>query len=241
MAIAFTYFSANIYEMCSINQRIEELINELFNGNNSLASKELGVNEASIRQYRKNTLPNANFLTKLVELFGVSADWLLTGRGEMKRIEEVTQLYHPKTPEPIRDNQLIPLYDIDATLGFQEILEHRAENILDYISIPDIPRCDGAIHVVGDSMYPILKSGDIVLYKEVNDLQCIFYGEMYLLALSAGGDEYITVKYVQKSDIDGDHLKLVSQNQNHQPKEIHKSSIRAIALVKASIRFNTLI
>ena len=43
--------------------------------------------------------------------------------------------------------------------------------MLDYISIPRLPKCDGAVYVTGDSMYPLLKSGDIVLYKEVSDIK----------------------------------------------------------------------
>ena len=47
-------------------------------------------------------------------------------------------------------------------------------------------KCDGAIHIVGDSMYPLLKAGDIVFYKEMSiDLQYIFYGEMYLLSYNS--------------------------------------------------------
>ncbi|GCB33387.1 hypothetical protein KGMB02408_03320 [Bacteroides faecalis] len=36
------------------------------------------------------------------------------------------------------------------------------------IQIPKISFCDGAIYVNGDSMYPILKSGDIVEFKEIS-------------------------------------------------------------------------
>lgn len=80
----------------------------------------------------------------------------------------------------------------------------------------------------------------MVLYKEV-PLDSIFYGEMYLLAYQIDGwEEYITVKYVQKSELGDDYLKLVSQNQHHQPKDVKKAPITAIAIIKASIRINTM-
>ena len=53
------------------------------------------------------------------------------------------------------------------------------------------------------------------------------------------GEEYITVKYVQKSEHEG-FIKLVSQNQHHADKEVEMSRIRAIALIKASIRMHTI-
>jgi len=110
---------------------------------------------------------------------------------------------------------------------------------VNYIHIPNLPKCDGAIYVVGDSMYPLLKSGDIVLYKQLSDVRDVFWGDMYLLSIDIDGEEYITVKYVQKSDHEG-YVKLVSQNQHHADKEVEISRIRAIALIKASIRMHTI-
>jgi phage repressor protein C with HTH and peptisase S24 domain len=110
---------------------------------------------------------------------------------------------------------------------------------INYIHIPNLPKCDGAIYVAGDSMYPLLKSGDIVFYKQLNDPSNIFWGDMYLLSLDLEGEEYITVKYIQKSDREG-YVKLVSQNPHHADKEIPIERIRALALVKASIRMNSI-
>ncbi len=147
-----------------------------------------------------------------------------------------------KTKDAVYPIQEIPLYDLVATAGLKELFSggKSATQVLDTIKIPHLPKCDGAISITGDSMYPLLKSGDMVLYKEV-PLDSIFYGEMYLLAYQIDGwEEYITVKYIQKSDLGDDYLKLVSQNQHHQPKDVLKAHITAIAIIKASIRINTM-
>lgn len=147
-----------------------------------------------------------------------------------------------KTKDAIYPVQEVPLYNLEATAGLKELFSggKSATAILDTIKIPHLPKCDGAISVTGDSMYPLLKSGDMVLYKEI-PLDSIFYGEMYLLAYKIDEwEEYITVKYVQKSDLGDDHLKLVSQNPHHQPRDVKKAQITAIALIKASIRINTI-
>lgn len=147
-----------------------------------------------------------------------------------------------KTKDAVYPIQEIPLYDLEATAGLKELFSggKSATQVLDTIKIPHLPKCDGAISITGDSMYPLLKSGDMVLYKEV-PLDSIFYGEMYLLAYQIDDwEEYITVKYVQKSELGDDYLKLVSQNQHHQPKDVLKAHITAIAIIKASIRINTM-
>jgi len=118
-------------------------------------------------------------------------------------------------------------------------LDKRSLAPVDYIHIPNLPRCDGAIYVVGDSMYPLLKSGDIVLYKQIGDVNDIFWGDMYLLSIDIDGEEYVTVKYIQKSEKPG-CVKLVSQNPHHADKDIEIGRIRALAFVKASIRMNSI-
>ena len=123
-----------------------------------------------------------------------------------------------------------------------ELFRHVDEKTpMDYLSIPNLPKCDGAVFVTGDSMYPLLKSGDIVIYKEVSNIEeGIFWGEMYLVSIDLDGEEYISVKYIQKSEVDDNHIKLVSQNSHHQPKDVRKDRIRALAMVKASVRINAM-
>ena len=49
------------------------------------------------------------------------------------------------------------------------------------------------------------------------------------------GDEYLAVKYVNRSDKEG-YLKLVSYNTHHEPMDIPFAAINAMAIVKFSIR-----
>lgn len=171
----------------------------------------------------------------------VNTDYILTGRGTPLRTPEVTQIFHPKGTEKTEEDGLITLYDVEAAANLKSLFDNKDQNILGQINIPNIPKCDGAVYVKGDSMYPLLKSGDIVAYKEVPlEMSHIFFGEMYLVSIDLDGDEYLTVKYVQHSEKGEDWIKLVSYNQNHQPKDFPLSSVRAMALVKLSIRMNTM-
>lgn len=192
--------------------------------------------------------------------------WLLTGKGEMLKPQISPKEYIEKeevnniVSEPQEDiapkvikynfksdyfninNQLIPLYEIEAAAGLNTLFSNQTDQSpIDYISVPNAPKCDGALFVRGDSMYPIMKSGDIVCYKRINDmLNNIRYGEVYLLYIDDGDDEYLTIKYVQTSERGKEFVKLVSHNQYHAPKDEAISNIKALAIIKLSIRYNTI-
>ncbi|AMA50456.1 MULTISPECIES: S24 family peptidase [Flavobacterium] len=188
----------------------------------------------------------SSMLENILSLYNdLNPTWLLTGEGNMLKdddfiLNKSIQAFPLKTDNSVHYQQ-IPLYDIEATAGLVPLFSESSNNVpLDYISIPNLPKCDGAIYVTGDSMYPLLKSGDIVLYKEINDIQNeIFWGEMYLLSIEMSGEEFVMVKYIQKSE-NANFVKLVSQNKHHQDKEVEISKIRALALIKASIRINSM-
>ena len=121
-------------------------------------------------------------------------------------------------------------------------MDHPLTTPIEYIQIPNLPKSDGAIYVRGDSMYPVLKSHDIVIYKEVNDLNNHIYifGEMYIVCVDNDGDYYTMVKWLHKSELGNDHLKLVSENKHHDAIDIPKNKIKGLAMVKASIRVNSM-
>lgn len=183
---------------------------------------------------------SADFLEKIATTCSdLDINWLLTGQGEMLKDAQLQVLHQPKTTEMKLEDQDVLLYDISAAANLRTLLANKNQNILGVISIPDMPKCDGAVCVTGDSMYPLLKSGDIIAYKEIHDFSNIIYGEMYLVSFEIEGDEFLVVKYVNRSELEG-HIKLVSYNQHHDPKDIPISCICAMALVKLSIRKNVM-
>jgi hypothetical protein len=85
-------------------------------------------------------------------------------------------------------------------------MDNEKENVIAYISLPNMPTVDGAVAVRGDSMYPIIKSGDIVVFKWVSSPEYITYGEMYLISYMWDYDKHVTVKYVKRSQQPGFEL-----------------------------------
>ena len=73
----------------TIHDRVRLLVATVAGGKNTVFAQKLGVNEANIRGYVKNIEPKADFLDKVVRTYDISAEWLLTGRGEMLKGQPV--------------------------------------------------------------------------------------------------------------------------------------------------------
>lgn len=203
-------------------------------------AQHLGVGKAALSMIETGKAGlSARNLNILVQEFNVNPEWVESGVGEMFSAEPNLKTFMHRTDSAV-PLQSVPLYAIEGTAGLVPLFNSSNNTKpVNYIHIPNLPKCDGAIYIVGDSMYPLLKSGDIVLYKQLSDIGDIFWGDMYLLSIDLDGEEYVTVKYIQKSDRP-ECVRLVSQNQHHADKDIEMSRIRALALVKASIRMNSI-
>lgn len=218
--------------------------------------ENLGQTYGNFKSKSKLTPVNSNFIEDLLSMYPeINPIWLITGKGNMivnsdysnvvsdNNIVAEPVLTTRKTKDFTYDQQRIPLFNLEATMGLVPVVNGNGldeEKILDYISIPSMAICDGAIYATGDSMYPLLKAGDIVAYKKVEvNPDTIFFGEIYIVALYL--DELTTmktIKFVQKSDLGDDYVKLVSHNSHHAPKDYKLNQIAAMGLVRASIRLH---
>jgi hypothetical protein len=144
---------------------------------------------------------------------------------------------------PYRDvaNKAIPIYDINAAANLKTLFaSDSTQHVLGEVKIPNAPDCDGAIYVRGDSMYPLVKSGDIVSYKQLQNIENLIAGEMYVVDFEIDGDDFLVIKYVKWEERNAT-LRLVSYNEHHQDMIIPASAVRAIALVKIVIRINSMV
>lgn len=164
----------------------------------------------------------------------ISSDWLLNGDGEMI-VKTILQKDESKL-----DSRNVPVYNLEATAGFSSLYHDVQSGVSNYITIPNLPPVDGAIYARGDSMSPLIESGDIVIFKKVEPSQeNILWGNIYIVSYVIDGDEYTVLKYVRQSSKSG-CIRLESFNTRYDPQEIPASSINAMALVKASITFHTI-
>lgn len=227
----------------SSKEVIERLKIALNLSSDNALAETLGVSKATLSNWKsRNSIDIPLLFSKCEHL---SVDWLLTGSGAMLKPTtqepqvKVKPIYQPRYTEKKEDTQEVYLYDFKATAGLKALFDNNKQNIIDTIKIPNLPKCDGAIHIMGDSMYPELKSGDIILYKQqLLDINNLLYGEMYILSYNIDGEDYIVVKYIRKSDKGEPFISLGSENPAYAARDIDFRCITALALVKASVRIN---
>jgi len=205
--------------------------------------KKTGISPSNFKGVGAKSEIGSDKLVKILSIYkDINPAWLLTGEGPMLldtypvRPEAVKRL----TPHAVPGSTRVPLYNIEAVAGVVAIFDQLAgTEPIAFLEIPHLPQCDGAVYMVGDSMYPLLKSGDIVIYKVLNNLDNLLWGEMYLLSIVHDGDQFVTVKYVKRSETPG-HVTLVSYNEHHQPKDFPLESIKFAGHIKASVRINSM-
>lgn len=220
--------------------------------------KQIGLSNGYLsKQLNRNADLGEGIITKIIENCpDLSPLWFLMGTGEMTNIFPSAEIFDKKNDDDqstqkvfkmktdnLVQKQSVPLYDVQASASVVALFrDQKGQKPIDHITIPNLPKCDGAIYVSGDSMYPLLKSGDIVMYKKVeNALDAIFWGEMYLVSIiNDYGDEFVMIKWLQRSEQGKDFVKLVSENRHHQPTEFHIKNIKGLALIKASVRINSM-
>ncbi|AMP97151.1 peptidase S24 [Pedobacter cryoconitis] len=250
-----------------IIKKINEIAVNYFEDNNSKFAAALGTNEANIRNYRSKIVPKVDFIVKLCNDLNISFEWMFNDSGEMNKVKKETgvSLTYPLITETnptatvayavvtagtytpgtgnrnnLQHQQGIPLYEMNPAGNLLDFF-NQPPNIIDHIYIPKLPKSDGALYILGESMYPVLKSGDIVIYKRINNLsEGIYYGEMYLLSINIDGDDVTILRYVHQSEKGENYIKLISHNTTHAPKDIRIEYVKAMALIKASIRINTM-
>jgi len=66
-----------------INNKINELADIFFKGNNSKFAEQFNTSEANIRNYRKNIIPKIDFIIKLYNMLEINFEWILLDKGPM--------------------------------------------------------------------------------------------------------------------------------------------------------------
>lgn len=112
-----------------------------------------------------------------VNLFGLSASWLLTGEGEMLTGVQTEQTIQSSTD----DIHLIPLLPVSAQGGsFNDFVVSIKESSCEKIISP-IKGADYAMSVSGESMAPEYPSGSQILIKRIDEKAFIDWGRVYVL------------------------------------------------------------
>ena len=125
---------------------------------------------------------------------------------------------------------LIPNFSAVAGNGSGDF-SFKPEDVEDYYSIPGMEEADFMIRVKGDSMAGVYDNGTIIICKLIQDRSLIQEGRAYLVYASDLG---AVVKYLKRS---GEEILLESANVQYSPIRVHQKSIKNIARILGSVRY----
>lgn len=188
--------------------------------NDNQMTVNAGLPVGLINKCRKNGSGMASgSIAKILQAYpALSADWLLTGRGEMYVTDDGTEVKN------------IPMLSAEAFAGpgapnYDDIV------FSDTYVVKEFNDSDFLIRVKGDSMSPKYSSGDVVACKKILETLFFQWGKVYVLYTRSQG---VMIKRIQPSDKE-DCIKCVSDNTKYAPFDVPKSDIVALALVNGSI------
>lgn len=168
----------------------------------------------------------------------LNIDWLLTGKGDMLNTEQSPSL-SPITDKVIADNDgnnqspphVIKYYpNVNGSMGGVQFLDDPDETVC-YISIPGYSDCKFAINAYGDSMYPLIKSGQIVLMSKWLE-NFIDWGRIYLVVTKSG---YRVIKRLYPGSSDATITCVSENHETNPPFEIERDDLDKLYIVKGWI------
>ena len=152
-----------------------------------------------------------------VNLFGLSASWLLTGEGDMLTGEKTIQ------SSTESDIHLIPLLPVSAQGGsLNDFVVSIKESSCEKIISP-IKGADYAMSVSGESMAPEYPSGSQILIKRIDEKAFIDWGRVYVLDTCNG----TVIKRLFPSET-ADKVLCKSINPEFPPFEVSLSDVYAV-------------
>lgn len=219
-----------------IVSRIRYLIKEL-NFSQLEFSKKIDVDASNLSKYLNGHLAISDALVnRIVINLGVNKDWLVMGT-DLPYGKQNTVPSTVVSPGELAYSQLpgTPVYDIDVTAGTMPRARMFCDDqIIGVVNLPDISEQCRIVRVSGDSMSPIIRSGDLIAVRELSNLQQIFWGQIYVVLL----DDYRLVKYVRKNPNPA-MVTLRSENKNYDDMDIHRDEIRDMMFVQHIIHLDT--
>lgn len=203
----------------SIIKRLKKLRKDN-NFTQAYVAKELFVSQSaySLMEGGQNAV-TADHILQLAKLYGVTADFLLTGNTNL--IEMTAK------------NGFLPLIDAKAHAGF--VKNAHKENVFDNFQFYRIPGYKPTeesvlIEIVGDSMLPTIISGDILICQTQKP-DYVLDGSVAIIVTEG---ELLTTRLFKHHD--NNYLRMESDNPNDESKdeskkEIKKSKILRLLLV----------
>lgn len=215
----------------SVKERLKLFLRELNIKGIDFCSS-IGVSSGFISGMRESIQPD-KLKSIAINYPELNIGWLMTGQGKMLNSEELAK--SDKASNATNQHGLIPhaikyYPSVNGSMGGVEFLDNPNESSVDIV-IPGFSDCKFAVNAYGDSMYPIIKSGQIVVMMEWKE-SFIDWGRIYFVVTKNG---YRAIKYLKPSEKEG-YIKCESENATGNPAfDVEINDIHRLFLVKGWI------
>lgn len=190
-------------------------------------AKELNMSKTTLTNYYEGiTQPSSlrlNIIDKHIEKY------YREHLGSNEERNEKTIIVSP-TAISTQKRRGAMIYDIDATCGFDgRDIEFTDEKIIGSIDAPEINPESKIIFATGDSMLPLIASGDRIVIRRIESWDYFNYGQVYLIITN----EYRFIKRVRKHPDDEENLILLrSDNPEYDDIPLPKKEIIHLFIVE---------
>ncbi|MFI3296559.1 MAG: LexA family transcriptional regulator [bacterium] len=216
---------------------IKALVSHYGEGKSSRFAEKLSVKPQTISTWIARNTWDIDLI--FANCDNISAEWLLTGEGEMlkkerKKDKEPTISASIAPAKEVNENT-IPLVSQSAVAGFGNAdFCITDQDVKEYYVVPKFKYCkvDFMIEITGSSMYPKYNSGDVVACTIIRDSNFIQWNRCHIIATQEQG---ILCKRLMRSDKDG-CLSVISDNPSYPPYDVPVAEITGIALICGVIR-----
>lgn len=193
--------------------------------------RSIGLSNGAVHKMGEGT--RASTIDKISAKYpDINIVWLKTGVGNMllsdERNEKTITVNQTAVSPSKRKGALI--YDIDATCGLNgRDIEFTDEKVIGSIDAPEINPESKIIFATGDSMLPLIASGDRVVIRKIESWDYFNYGQVYLVITN----EYRLIKRVRRHPKDAENLILLrSENPNYDDIDLPKREIIHLFIVE---------
>ena len=228
-------------------KRLQALIDYYDNGNKSQFAKRLGITAQGLSTWiSRNSFDIETIFSKCEN---ISAEWLLTGKGDMLKPASTNVGSTIATPPDDTDQpkamplanvlgnikvKPIPLVTETAAAGFGNgLLSIEEKDVKEYYVIPKFRyfNVDFMIEVSGLSMYPHFNPGDVIACTILKGRKFLQWNKCHVIATREQG---ILVKRLMPSTKDG-YITVVSDNKEYPAFDVPFDEITGLALVVGSV------
>ncbi|HTP79959.1 MAG TPA: XRE family transcriptional regulator [Bacteroidota bacterium] len=189
----------------------------------------IDVASRTVQRWEKgDQVPDSNFLLRIAKVTGVSAQWLLSGEGDVYSPSHQKPNILPLHPGRLKKIDLVPLPLLSSVPAGTPGLTFHPDYVEKYITVDDVRDSSAfALEVKGNSMAPRIENGDIIVVSPKREARS---GDICVVRV----EEEDTVKLVRLED---QFIHLIPLNPEYEPMVVRKKDVtfvwRVVKVIKS--------